>query len=79
MPLRWLRCYAAMLPRLQSEEALLGILKLQAADSNLKRQYRERIVREWQRLACGGDDKPRMNKEEFMAAMRRMGVKYVEE
>ena len=79
MPLRWLRCYAVMLPRLQAEEALVDVLKLQAADSNLKRQYREKIVRDWQRLVVRPEEKPGMSKEEFVTAMRRMGVQYVEE
>ena len=75
LPLRWLRCYLAMYPRLQAEEALHAVAILQAGDSNLKAEYRHGILGGWQRLA--GTTSPartRVSAAEYAAAMQELGL-----
>ncbi len=73
MPLRLLRCYADMLPRLQAEEALQQATI--AGLPHMEREDRQAILDSWQRQAEGLTFvRPKMSREQFKSKMAAMGV-----
>ena len=75
--MRWLRCYPAMLPRLEAEAALQRVAELQAADSNLEPRDRQSIIRPWLRMARPEQAERKPTKDEFMAQMAGLGFRTV--
>ena len=51
MPIRWLKCYMAMYPRLRAEESLRRTQELFAADSNIEADARRSVMEGWQEQA----------------------------
>jgi hypothetical protein len=75
MPLRWLRCYAAMLPILQAEGSLARVAEIQAGDSFIAGPERQKIIARWQRAILPEKPAKRdMNSAEFAAAMQGLGM-----
>lgn len=71
-----LRAYAAMLPRLQSEESLMRVAEYQAASADYKPEHRQKIISAWQRLAEGGvQERLKPSKPEFALRLAAMGIR----
>ena len=79
MPLRWLRAYLTMYGPLQAEEALLAAEIAMAADSNLDKRQRQKVLDGWQRQARGAPVKTPvkrqpMTPDEYRGMMASLGM-----
>lgn len=71
-----MRAYAEMLSRLEAEDSLRRLAEIQAADSFTERAPRERVIEAWRRQAGWGETAETMTREEFIARMAAMGLKF---
>lgn len=77
MPLRWLAAYQEQYTALQAEEALLAAAVAMAADSNVDKRQRQKLLDGWQREARGAPVKSpvkKMTPEEYRGMMASLGM-----
>lgn len=79
MPLRWLEAYQEQYTALQAEEALLAAAVAMAADSNVDKRQRQKLLDGWQRAAQGAPVKApvkrqAMTPEEYRGMMASLGM-----
>lgn len=75
----WLRAYTVMYEPLQAEEALLSVGIAMAADSNLDKRQRKKVLDGWQRQAQGAPVKTPikrqpMTPDEYRGMMASLGM-----